>query len=158
MNNSHVPDALMDRFIEGDLDDALAAEIATHLDACPRCATRASHLEPLSAYFASADDPEVPPSLVAEVLAALDRPVRPGPEPAIAAGLLALALVALIAGGSPTELPVAAFKIALALAAAGEAVSGLGMALYPFVPLLAALALLGSTLLARSLELSRRSA
>lgn len=158
MSQSHVPDALMERFIEGDVEELLAVEIARHLDACPRCANRANNLEPLSTLFACVDDPVVPIGLVSDVLAAFDAPARPGPEPAIAAGLLALALVALVVGGSPGELAVGALKVALALGSAGKALSSAGLAVFPFVPVLAALALLGSTLLARSLELSRRSA
>ncbi len=158
MSLSHVPDALMERFVEGDVDELLAVEIARHLDACPRCANRANNLEPLSTLFACVDDPVVPLGLVSDVLAAFKRPSRPGPEPAIAAGLLAVALVALVIGGSPAELAVGAFKIALALGSAGKALSAAGLSIFPFVPLLAAIALLGSTLLARSLELSRRSA
>lgn len=158
MNDSHVPDPLIDRFVEGDLDEALAVQIAEHLDACPRCANRAISREPLSAFFASVDDPPVPSGLVADVLASLERPARAGPEPAIAAGLLGGALLMLLIGGSPGSLAVFVVKVVLALSAAVPALSKAGLALVPFVPLLAAFALLCSTLLARSLELSRRSA
>jgi anti-sigma factor RsiW len=71
--NQHVPEELLSAFVEGDLDDQLVIHIATHLDECPRCATRAAHLEPLAAAFAAVDDPMVPEDLVAAVLAATER-------------------------------------------------------------------------------------
>ena len=56
----HVHDDLLRRFVDGALDDEVAASVAIHLDSCSRCATRAATLEPLALAFAAVDDPVAP--------------------------------------------------------------------------------------------------
>ena len=104
MSRQHVPDALMLQFVEGDVDDSVAVAVALHLDACPACATRAAALEPLAAVFAASEDPRVPVGLVESIAVAVRSAERPGPEPALAAALMGLALCLLLLGGAPTEI------------------------------------------------------
>ena len=104
MSRQHVPDALMQQFVEGEVDDSVAVAVALHLDACPACATRAAALEPLGSVFAASEDPRVPVGLVESIAVAARAAERPGPEPALAAGLMGLALCLLLLGGAPTEM------------------------------------------------------
>jgi anti-sigma factor RsiW len=91
----HVHDDLLRRFVDGALDDEVAASVAIHLDACSRCATRAATLEPLALAFAAVDDPIVPADLPHNILAAIHAPPVPLVEPTLGAELaLALALAA----------------------------------------------------------------
>lgn len=97
--SQHVPDDLLQAFVDADVGEQLAVHIAEHIDFCPACATRAAGLEPLAAAFAAIRDPVPPPALVASVLARLDEPERlPLPEIAIGVSLLlsAVALVVLL--------------------------------------------------------------
>lgn len=158
MSGVHVPEALLERFVLGDLEEPVAIEVARHVDACSRCATRAAVLEPLAAAFASIDDPPVPEDLVPAVLAAVQREARPGPEPAIAAGLLALALVALVVGGAPGDLFVGTITALQALVTAGRILLGQLATISTISLAAASLALVACAWLARSLELQRRSA
>jgi anti-sigma factor RsiW len=101
----HVPNDLLNAFVDGTVDEHLAVEIAVHLDGCAHCATRASVLEPLSAAFASCDDPEVPEDLAMAVLAELS---HEGPraltEVAVGVGLLLMAAGLAIATQHPVTL------------------------------------------------------
>ena len=75
--SQHVPEDLLAAFVEGEMGEQLAIHIAEHIDACPRCATRAAGLEPLAAAFAAVEDPVTPEDLVSAVLAeAVERNVR----------------------------------------------------------------------------------
>ena len=56
----HLPDELLIRFVEGDLDERDAVEAALHIDDCPHCAARAARLEPLAVAFASITEPPLP--------------------------------------------------------------------------------------------------
>ena len=104
MSRQHVPDTLMQQFVAGEVDDNVAVAVALHLDACPACATRAAALEPLASVFAASEDPRVPVGLVESIAVAVRTAERPGPEPALAAALMGLALCLLLLGGAPTEM------------------------------------------------------
>ncbi|MCB9685692.1 MAG: zf-HC2 domain-containing protein [Alphaproteobacteria bacterium] len=102
--SQHVPEDLLQAFVDGDVGEQLAIHIAEHVDACPSCATRAAGLEPLAAAFAAVTDPVPPPELVARVLAAapVEEPERlPTQEIAIGALLLAGATLLLIGLDGP---------------------------------------------------------
>ena len=87
--SQHVPEDLLQDFVDGEVGEQLAVHIAEHIDACPSCATRAAGLEPLAAAFAAVRDPVPPPTLVASILARLDEPDRvPIPEIGIGVSLL----------------------------------------------------------------------
>jgi len=114
----HPPDDHLSRFVQGDLDEAGAVAVALHLDDCPRCATRAAALDPMSVAFASCDDPLVPDDLVASVLDATadiplgvaapppERPRARAPlwELAAAGSLLSAAAMLFLVLGEPTSL------------------------------------------------------
>ncbi len=158
MSGAHVPTELLERFAEGDVEDRVAVEIARHLDACSRCATRAAALEPLSAAFASVDDPELPRGLVSEILQAVDQRPRATPEPAIAAGLMALAFLLLLFGGAPADLVIGAARAIKAIGTASRVLLEQALWLAPYFTVLTAILLAASAWLARSIELQRRSA
>ncbi len=158
MSGIHVPEALLQRFVIGDVEERVAIEIARHIDGCGLCATRATALEPLSAAFASVDDPETPPGLVESVLAHVDHRPRAAPEPAIAAGLMALAFLLLLAGGAPAELVVAGARLVGALTTLSRVAMEHLIWLAPYVTILSTILLVASAWLARSIELQRRSA
>ncbi len=107
--SQHPTDALLERFIAGDLDDDVAVAVAEHIDACPHCAARAVHGDPLAAAFASVQDPPMPEGLVEDILRAADeaqaaenRPLFARPELWAASGLLAAATVLLALTGGLT--------------------------------------------------------
>ena len=161
MSTTHVPDALLERFALGYVDEPVAVAVALHIDGCSRCATRAASLDPLALAFAATDDPPIPEGIPAAVLeaAALAAPRRPtGPEPVVAGLLLAGALAALLATGSPASLLVRIATGARALAVAASALLSHSPTPGPTAVLAAAVALGAATLLARSLELHRRRA
>lgn len=62
--SQHIPPALMDKFVEGDLEEPVAVAVALHIDQCSRCHSAASAADSLSQEFATVDDPEVPPDLL----------------------------------------------------------------------------------------------
>lgn len=158
MSGTHVPDALLERFAQGDVEEGVAVAIAQHLDVCGRCATRAATLDPLAIAFASVDDPPVPSDLAEDVLAALREIPAPRPEPAIAAGLMALAFLALLASGDPAMIVVGLARLLRALAVASGVLLEQLAHFAPHTTALAAILLIASAWLARSLELQRRSA
>ncbi|MEM6929649.1 MAG: zf-HC2 domain-containing protein [Myxococcota bacterium] len=96
----HISDAVLDRFVAGDLDEAEAVSVARHLDECVSCTNRSVAREPLSAAFAAVEDPEVPEDFAASVLAELDRPQLPLMELGVGLGLLlsAAGLIFLVDG------------------------------------------------------------
>lgn len=88
--NAHPSEDMLAAFVEGDLGEHVAIQIAEHIDACPLCAARVVALEPLAGAFARMPDPEVPEDLVASILAAAEAPDEleaPSSTPEIAAGL-----------------------------------------------------------------------
>lgn len=125
--SQHVPEELLNAFVLGDVDEALAVHIAEHLDACPACATRAAGLEPLAHVFAAVDDP-VPPDLVAAVLAEAGRPERRlAPEVPLGAALLAASvLLAALFGRPLAALETADLLMGLATSVARALGAGLG--------------------------------
>lgn len=130
----HVPEDLLASFIEGDLDDQLAVHIATHLDECPRCATRAAHLEPLAAAFAAVDDPVVPDDLVATILAATERQ-RPALSIEILAGaaMLAAAMVLVLVGTDPVALAFESLDLLTAVPRFGNLAAQVSMSMVGLV-------------------------
>lgn len=134
---SHVPDDLLQNFVDGEIDEQLAVHIAEHVDSCPSCSTRAAGLEPLGIAFAAASDPTPPPDLAARILAAAEEPERL-PLPEIGIGLALLASAAVLAGvgtGDPLTLVADLVVAAQALAAMGR---GIGVAMGSFQLALAA--------------------
>jgi predicted anti-sigma-YlaC factor YlaD len=105
MMSQHVPEDLLQAFVEGEVGEQLAVHIAGHLDECPACATRAAGLEPLAAAFAAMSDPVTPPDLAARVLARAAEPERlPVAEIAVGAALLMVAALLLLGLDSPLSL------------------------------------------------------
>lgn len=106
MTPTHPPHDVLERFVLGDLGDHTAAHVAMHLDDCPACANVVRELDPLSAAFASMDDPVVPDGLVEAILAA-DAGLAPTPVVAdtpwteILAGAAMLMVAAGVAAGGP---------------------------------------------------------
>jgi predicted anti-sigma-YlaC factor YlaD len=102
---THVPEDLLLAFVECEVDEQLALHIATHLDECPMCATRAASMEPLAAVFAAVEDPVVPEFLVQAILREA-RQTQRSPAVAFAVGtcLLAVAVILLALGTDPGAL------------------------------------------------------
>lgn len=156
MSRQHVPDPLMQQFVDGDVDDSVAVAVALHLDACPACATRAAALEPLAAVFAASEDPRVPVGLVESIAVAVRTAERPGPEPALAAALMGLALCLLLLGGAPTEmLASSATMMSASFTVVGALLDQTG-ALAPVWLVSASLATGAAFVVARNLEQARR--
>jgi anti-sigma factor RsiW len=104
---THVPDDLLDSFVEGDMGEHLAVHIAEHLDECAACATRAAAMEPMASAFASMDDPEPPATLAASALAAASVAERPPTaELTVGFALLACAGALVILAGNPVGVTV----------------------------------------------------
>jgi len=102
----HPDDRLLARFAEGDLPDEAAADLAVHLDGCPRCAARLNQIDPLVPIFARSPDPPLPPIDAAELLARAAVPPRPRRAGWALAGALTAAAAALLLVVGP--LPVGA--------------------------------------------------
>ena len=107
---THPTDAVLERFALGEVESAEAVTVATHIDACPRCAARATAFDPLGPAFAAMALPEEPEGLVEAILDA-DRSARSGPaprrfraEPAVALLLMAASALLMLALGEPTQL------------------------------------------------------
>ncbi|MCB9668065.1 MAG: hypothetical protein H6734_01190 [Alphaproteobacteria bacterium] len=141
---SHIDDDLLASFVDGDVGEHTAVQIATHLDDCPLCAARAATLEPLAGVFAHAADPEVPMDLVAAVLAEAARPdpVAPvGREVVVGAAMLAAGLgLAVLYGEHMSWVS----RIGVLLEASGAAAHAVQVAL-PSSALAFLLALAGGT-------------
>lgn len=102
--NDHVPEDLLDAFVEGQVNEHLATHIAEHLDRCPRCLNRVTALEPMSPVFAAASDPEIPSGLVQSILEEANAPSpRPTVEIALGGTLLILASLLTLAQSSLLE-------------------------------------------------------
>lgn len=127
----HVPNDLLNAFVEGEMDEQLAVHIAEHLDQCPHCATRAVAVEPLASAFASCDDPIVPEHLATEVLEELAR----GPqgrgvgELVVGVGLLGLAGALAAATQHPVTLLA---DLGSLVAAASAVIRGAALGLSPY--------------------------
>jgi len=109
----HVPEDLLVAFAHGDVDEQLAVHIATHLDACPACATQATSLNPLANAFAAMPDPITPTGLVDAILNNAAQPVRePITELVVGGSLMGIATGLMFVVGNPLgsllHLPVAA--------------------------------------------------
>lgn len=127
--NEHVPNDLLDAFVDGDVSEQVAIHIAEHLDRCPGCATRAASLEPLHPAFASLDDPPVPPDLVASVLEAVNAE-EPAPVVELAVGAVLLLSAALLAAA--TQHPVTVLADLSAVVRASQALlAGLSAGMGP---------------------------
>ena len=158
MSGLHVPDATLAAFAAGDIDETAAVEVARHLDGCSRCATRCSALDPLQPLYAASEDPPVPSDLAQDIVAAWAAPHPRAPEPAIAAGLLALSLVVALLAAGPTEGALALITAIRAALTALSALASPALLPLPLVTVTLAIALASCTLYPRSLELHRRSA
>jgi anti-sigma factor RsiW len=103
--SQHVPEDLLQAFVDAEVGEQVAVHIAEHIDACPACATRAAGLEPLAAAFAAIRDPVPPQPLVASILARLDEPDRvPIPEIGIGVSLLLAAAALLVVLDQPLSM------------------------------------------------------
>ncbi|MFT5586592.1 MAG: hypothetical protein ACI9VR_004191 [Cognaticolwellia sp.] len=99
--SQHPPDSLIKRFAEGELSEALAVDLAIHMDGCPVCASRAASLEPMASVFASDDDPELPEDLMAEILGAVSElQVQPALPPTLPRSMPVGPRAELLAGAS----------------------------------------------------------
>jgi anti-sigma factor RsiW len=159
--NRHLPEDLLLRFIEGDLDEHEAVEAALHIDDCPMCAARAAQADPLAAAMAALPDPPLPVGFERGVLDALALPEAPTPAfqlPWLGVGLILSAALLMVVGGEPTAL---LWKLATVARGLGVATNVL-LDLVPSpatVLTIAATIALGSSLTAvRLLGLSRESA
>jgi hypothetical protein len=105
----HPSEPTLHRFAAAELGDHLAAHVAAHVDACPRCANVVRLHDPLTRAFASVDDLPVPPELLARVLAAVERssPVDDVPV------------------ATPLELDRTTVRVGLSLLATATALAGL---------------------------------
>ncbi len=123
--SQHVPEDLLQSFVEGEVGEELAVHIAEHLDRCPACATRAATLEPLAAALASVPDPVPPPDLAQSILAQVARPVHAAAraEVAVAALLLATAVLVAVGLGDPLSLVIRLGVIADVVASLGTKIS-----------------------------------
>ncbi len=159
--NNHLPEDVLLRFVEGDLDEAEAVEVALHIDDCPLCAARAMEAEPLAAAFASIDDPPLPDGFEQAVLAAVDAPTTAPAGlriPWLGVALILSAVVLMVVGGEPTAL---LWKLAAVARAGGVALTVLLRHLpspAAVLPLVAAAALACTLTTSRLLGLSRESA
>jgi anti-sigma factor RsiW len=128
--SQHVPDDLLAAFVDGEVEDRVAAHVAEHLDLCPSCATRATALEPLAAAFAAVRDPRPPPRLAAEIVARAEEPDRlPGRELWVGAGLLSAAFALLLATEGPIRLAAEVASFTNAASAVGRSLT---VAVSPF--------------------------
>lgn len=82
-------------FSQGVLSDDLAAEVAVHLDGCPRCAARVAAHDPLAAALEAVPDPPLPRDVVAAALVRADAP-EPSPRTELTVGAALLAAAALL--------------------------------------------------------------
>ena len=144
--NQHVPEDLLQAFVEGEVGEQLAVHIAGHLDECPSCATRAAGLEPLAAAFAAVSDPVPPADLAARVLARADEPERlPLAEIGVGAGLLLVAALLLLGIDSPLSLAADAGVALSVVTAVGRTVSA-ALGSFQFVVAVSTLAALAGGL------------
>ena len=80
--SQHIPPALLQKFVLGNLEEPVAVAVATHLDQCVRCSAAAAASDPLSAEFASVDDPPVPATLTERIhQASLEEQANPSSPP-----------------------------------------------------------------------------
>jgi len=106
----HVPEALLRRFVAGELPEEDAITVALHVDDCPACAGRALAAEPMAMAFSAAlsqdTDLVLPPKLLPEIRSRLAREAAgpPASVPALVAGLSAAALLLFLLLGAPGEL------------------------------------------------------
>jgi anti-sigma factor RsiW len=129
--SQHVPEDLLQAFVDGEVGEQLAVHIAEHLDGCPACATRAAGLEPLAAAFAAVLDPVTPPGLAAAILARVDEPERRLPVLEIGLGAGLLGTAAFLAVGLESPLALAA-QLGAVLNAFATLTRGLSTALGSF--------------------------
>ena len=117
MTGGHISDELLQVFTDGDIGTELGVQIALHLDDCPRCHARARELDPLTAHFASCDDPAVPDELIQTISATQHQPSTDVVVPAILI-LAVSAALALAVNGNATVT-----ELALLLYAGSHAVA-----------------------------------
>ncbi len=160
MSWQHPPEALLQRFVDGDLGEQHAVSVALHIDDCPECAARAVAMDPLSAVFAATSDPVIPADLTHGIMDAARQRQPPGPEPAIAVGLLTLSALVLFIGGDIAGLFVrGAATLSAAFTVLGATLSQVGLPSMPTaIPAIspATWALLASVMLVMSVASVRR--
>lgn len=129
--SQHITEDLLKRFVDGDVDEAVAIAVGRHLDDCARCATHAASIEPLAAAFASLDDPFVPPDLADQVVEAWHRSqayhheVRtPATELVASSILLSIAAALLLLLGDPAGLVAELIVAGTGLVTAGSILMG----------------------------------
>ena len=79
--SQHIPPALLQKFISGDLEEPVAVAVALHIDHCSRCHAAAATADPLSQDFAAVDDPDVPEELLASLQQAATVPQQESENP-----------------------------------------------------------------------------
>ena len=82
--SQHIPQALLKKFVAGDLQEPVAVAVAQHIDSCSRCSSEAAAADPLNQAFASTSDPPIPEDLVEKIQIAVaaapheeEQPARP---------------------------------------------------------------------------------
>ncbi|MCK6506387.1 zf-HC2 domain-containing protein, partial [Myxococcota bacterium] len=120
----HVPEAMLTRFLAGELDDEAAGQVGLHLDDCPHCRGRVEAVDPLTRLLASAPVPEVPPALARAVVARARRPdaASDTTTPVVVVGLAAAAIAVFALAGAPGELLSSLASLGSAAAALARAV------------------------------------
>lgn len=160
MSWEHPPEALLQRFVDGDLGEQHAVSVALHIDDCPECAARAVALDPMSPAFAAATEPAIPADLTDGILDIARQRQAPGPEPAIAVGLITLSALVLFIGGDIAGLFVrGAATLSAAVTVLGATLSQVGLPTMPTaIPVIspATWALLASVMLVMSVASVRR--
>ena len=155
--SSHVPDDILNAFVEGEVGEQLAVHIAEHLDSCPACGTRAATLEPLSLAFAALDDPVVPPDLADSIVKQIAKPASaPLVELAVGTLMLGMAASLVLFTGNPIDLAVKLGMLANLVGALGSALSGQLVTSTLALVLTTALAAFGCFAAARVTILDRR--
>lgn len=101
----HPPDKLLISFVQAEVEEGPAIQVALHLDECPSCRARLQSLDPLSAALAAAPQPEPPAQLIEQTVErALARSVagRVGPMvPALGSSMAVAAALVFVLGGGP---------------------------------------------------------
>ena len=120
----HVPDAMLSRFVAGELDDDSAGQVALHLDDCPHCRARVEVADPVHALLAAAPVPEAPPALIHAVVQRARRPAvgADTTTPVLVVGLAAAAAAVFVLAGAPGELAAGLASVWAAMGAVLRAV------------------------------------
>ena len=152
----HVPEAMLARFVSGELDEDQAVQVALHVDDCPACRARAAAAEPLQAAFAAAVEVEPPAALMEAIVAQAATSSRGADTttPVVVAGLAAAAVAVLVLAGAPGEVLAGLGGLASAFGAVLRAVELPVAAITPIWLAAAMFTFAAATMTARRLEVT----